>query len=601
MIMKHLNVRRMLMAALTCLVSVDMMGKDISAVTEEGIELWFDYINDQTELQLVTLSSIQYMNDPYSYTGFSKITIPETVLARDKNGKAVRMKVTSLGKDVFYKNTDLKTVILPKELKEIGYNSFFGCSGLESIELPNSMKVLGSAFGGCTALKSIVLPEGIESIDFSRFSPYASPSFESLSIPGSVTYMNFRGNDIIKSVVIQEGVTRIGDYAFEGCTNLTSVSLPSTLETIEGGAFDSCSSLESLSLPMNIMVANNAFQGCTRLTAYSPTKFYKLSTLYEGSYTLPDGIEKIIQNAFSGCTNLSEVIIPESVYDIGNYAFNGCWNLRNLVLAESADSVEIKIAPSILRNCHDVRLEVHRSINPGSWSNSNGKRLCCFCEDAAIQSLYIGKELEKLDIYGTVILNYKELDNVLFRGCSNLKSIMIDPENKVYDSRENCNGIIETSSNSLVVGVSTTTLPSTLVSINSNAFINQTDLTKVILPQNLQTIGSQAFEDCVNLEQIYALAESPFSIDDDVFNIGTYSKATLYVPVGSLSKYQTADTWSLFSKMKEGEPSGIQTTVSALSIGYEYYTVGGVQTNGMQRGLTIIKSKDGTARKVIRK
>lgn len=601
MIMKHLNVRRMLMAALTCLVSVDMMGKDISAVTEEGIELWFDYINDQTELQLVTLSSIQYMNDPYSYTGFSKITIPETVLARDKNGKAVRMKVTSLGKDVFYKNTDLKTVILPKELKEIGYNSFFGCSGLESIELPNSMKVLGSAFGGCTALKSIVLPEGIESIDFSRFSPYASPSFESLIIPGSVANMIFRGNDNIKSVIIQEGVTRIGDYAFEGCTNLTSVSLPSTLETIEGGAFFSCSSLESLSLPMNIMVANNAFQGCTRLTAYSPTKFYKLSTLYEGSYTLPDGIEKIIQNAFSGCTNLSEVIIPESVYDIGNYAFNGCWNLRNLVLAESADSVEIKIAPYILRNCHDVRLEVHRSINPGSWSNSNGKRLCCFCEDAAIQSLYIGKELENLNVYGGAIGNYKVLDNVLFRGCSNLKSIMIDPENKVYDSRENCNGIIETSSNSLVVGVSTTTLPSTLVSINSNAFINQTDLTKVILPQNLQAIGSQAFEDCVNLEQIYALAESPFSIDDDVFNIGTYSKATLYVPVGSLLKYQTADTWSLFSKMKEGEPSGIQTTVSALSIGYEYYTVGGVQTNGMQRGLTIIKSKDGTARKVIRK
>ena len=145
----------------------------------------------------------------------------------------------------------------------------------------------------------------------------------SLTIPSSVTEIDesaFEGCSGLTSLTIPSSVTWIGRSAFEGCSGLTSLTIPSSVTSIGKSAFDGCSGLTSLTLPSSVTrISESAFEGCSGLT----------------SLTIPSSVTEIGKSAFNGCSGLTSLTLPSSVTEIGGYAFKGCSRLTSLTIPSS--------------------------------------------------------------------------------------------------------------------------------------------------------------------------------------------------------------------------------------------------------------------------
>lgn len=266
----------------------------------------------------------------------------------------------SIGSSAFRDNTALKSIVIPEGVTSIGNHAFFGCSALESVVLPASLTSIGRyAFFGCKALKSLVLPENVVSIGtyaFYQCSALTSVTFGSkirtiyngafnnctnlktvqisdlaawcniefgmensnpLTLDGANLYV---GNQVITELVIPEGVTSIGDYAFFG-TNFRSVTIPDSVASIGYAAF-SGSAIERLVLNA-ALIDYSAFSNCTSLT----------------SVTFKDGVHYINDSAFENCTALSSVTFGNGLLSVGDEAFRHT-AVKNITLPASLRSIE---------------------------------------------------------------------------------------------------------------------------------------------------------------------------------------------------------------------------------------------------------------------
>ena len=138
-----------------------------------------------------------------------------------------------------------------------------------------------------------------------------------------------------------------------------------------------------------------------------------------------------------------------------------------------------------------------------------------------------------------------------FSGCSGLNSIVVESGNTVYDSRENCNAIIETSSNTLHTGCKNTIIPNSVTSIGNWAFSGCSGLASLTIPNSVSSIGDGAFYMCNGLTSVIVEWEIPINIDSYAFYSENYQNATLYVPKGSKGAYQSADSWKKFNVIVE--------------------------------------------------
>ena len=200
-------------------------------------------------------------------------------------------------------------LVIPDSVTEIKDYAFSGCTGLTSITIPDSVTSIGySAFSGCAGLTSVYYTGDIAGwcgISFSY--QYANPLYYAGNL--------YIDGQLVTDLVIPDSVTKIKDYAFSGCTGLTSVTIGNSVTSIEYSAFEGCTGLTSITIPDSVTsIGDYAFEDCTGLT----------------SVTIPDSVTSIEYSAFEGCTGLTSITIPDSVTSIGYSAFSGCAGLTSV-------------------------------------------------------------------------------------------------------------------------------------------------------------------------------------------------------------------------------------------------------------------------------
>ena len=174
-------------------------------------------------------------------------------------------------------------------------------------------------------IEKVIIGEGVTGIGNYAF--YGCSALRIVEIASTLTNIGnsaFQNCTSLESIDIPDNVTRIGNSAFSGCEQLSSISLPDNMVTIEDYAFESCKALTSFSFPMGVTnISWGVFKNCAKLT----------------SFTIPVGVTSIGQNAFGGCTGLKDITIPNSVESIGNQAFQDCKSLDGVTIPNSVTSV----------------------------------------------------------------------------------------------------------------------------------------------------------------------------------------------------------------------------------------------------------------------
>ena len=323
----------------------------------------------------------------------------------------------------------------------------------------------------------------------------------------------FRDCIDVTSVSLPEGLEDIGFDAFWNCDKLTTVAIPSTVTSISPYAFEDCNELAEFTLPNTVTtVGYNIFSGSNKLTqpVYNNTFFAYMPKGYSGDYTIQAGITTIVDYAFKGCTELTSVTMPNSVTTIGTSAFENCTKMTSVTLSEG-----LSIIAGAFSNCIKLQsVTIPASVTKISDYAFNG------CSELASVTFKEGLQQIGTGAFANCAITDISIPASVtgmgsaFTSCP-LENITIAAGNAYFDSRDDCNAIIETAENLLVVGAKNSTIPDGVVTIGSSAF-QGTDIASVTLPASVLEIQDHAFRDCSKLTS-FTLPNTVTSVGDDVF------------------------------------------------------------------------------------
>ena len=344
---------------------------------------------------------------------------------------------------------------------------------------------------------------------------------------------------------------KLGDYAFEGCSGLTSLTLPSSVTSIGEYAFLWCSGLTSLTLPSGVTsIGKEAFHGCSGLT----------------SLTIPSGVTSIGGGTFQGCRGLTSLTIPSSVTSIGRFAFKGCSGLTSLTIPSSVTSIDCW---GVFYGCSGLTsLTLPSCVTKIDWG--------AFYGCSRLTSLTIPSGVTKIG-------------ESAFQGCSGLTSLTI-PSSVTSIGKNAFNGCS---------GLTSLTLPSSVTSIGWYALKGCSGLTTLTLPSSVTSIGLEAFSGCSGLTSIYVYTKKLPGLGPDVFTGCNAQNCTVYVPKGTVDDYKSSE-FGYFENIVEFDATGIDkvaTSTNAKEV--SRYSANGQRLSAPAKGLNIVKYSDGSVKKVV--
>ena len=561
----------------------------------------FDELQYFTGLNSIGNSAFEGCN------GLTSITIPNSV--------------TIIGNHAFYGCSGLTSIEIPNSVTSIEGYAFAGCSNLELMIVDTDNSVYDSR-NDCNAIietatntlvagcMGTLIPNTVTAIGAGAFSGFSS--LTSIEIPNYVTVIGgyaFEGCSSLTSISIPNSVTAIGEYAFYNCSGLTSVMLlADTPPALGYGAFEGVKPFFCAYVPCGLLEAYQAAEGWNNMM---------VRELCDGTVTatvnFAEGGTVSGMGSYAGGDTCTLIAIPNDGFVFINWTENG-------------EEVYIESSYTFLASGDRALVANFFSTAPIVFVDDNVKAICVanwdtdgdgelsYAEAAVVTDLgysfYYNSEITSFDelqyftgltsigdhaFYGCGGLTSIEISNTVtsigdyaFYGCGGLTSIaipntvtsigwgvflycgslseiVVDSSNTVYDSRDNCNAIIETATNTLVVGCMSTfipnsvtsiggyafyyssgltsiEIPNTVTAIGGYAFIGCSGLTSITIPNSVTSIGEYAFYNCSGLTSMTVLSDTPPALGYGAFE-GVNPLFCAYVPCGTLEAYQVADGW----------------------------------------------------------
>ena len=579
--------------------------------------------------------------------------------------------VTRIGALTFSDCTNLTNVIIPNSVKSIGYGAFSHCTGLTSITLPSNLNTIeGRAFEYCTGLTSITLPDNLKTIeDYAFKNCYGITTVE---IPSSVTslgkeiFANCNNMTLVKlnsnavvsedrtsstsmksifgeqvlNYIIGEDVKYIGEYAFAGCTNLTSMIIPSSIIHISSRAFSGCSNMRTVTLNSNTIVSESRSQD-TSMKLFFGEQVYV--------YKIGNGVTNIGKNAFNGCSNMRSVHFPpnsctieenafkdctsltslflENVTSIDKQAFYGCSGLTSLTIPSQTTNIENEA----FLQCNNL---THITLNGNEFVSKNRTSSTSMVAifGPQVQKYIISQGVTRIgdwafgictDMTNITLPNtLTDIGNNAFRGCRGLNSFVIPnsvtsignyafyscsslpfidiPQNVTTIGEgafQDCQGLnaikignsvtsIGKSAFKYCTGITSVNIPSSVENIGNSAFALCSGLTTLYIGFNVASIGEKAFESCTKLKEITSYALSPPDAYNSTFNYIETSKVMLLVSDDAYDSYKAHPVWKQFWIES---PTGINEVND--NDNSSIYDLSGKRLQKMQRGINIVGGK----------
>lgn len=466
-----------------------------------------------------------------------------------------------IGDEAFKSNTSVVNVVLPDSVEEICYRAFYGCSNLQSVNLPETMTALGKqAFYNCKKLASFgledkgLIPAGLTEIPEGCF---------------------YNCNALAGALVVPEGVTTICTQAFYGLQSITSLTLPTTLNSWSNGnaQFSGCSSLTQINLPETLTtLPRNCFFGAKALTALPDLKNVTEigQSCFQGctalvNVTIPATIQVMGANVFYGCTALTSVhfegdpemgktvfqnckaltsvtgnfttipekmfqdcdamvtfTIPDGVTSIGKQAFYGCDLLESVIFPATYNAATLSIGEAPFYNCKKCSgFTVAEGCTAlkfvdGVLYSGDGKQLILLPGDFAETTFVVPEGVEVIADYA---FNGKtKLQSITFP--STLKSIGAYAFQKcsALTAIDLPDGVTTVGANAFsnCSAVKTLNLGKSLTAVPDNAFYELKNVTSIVLPDTVQSVGDRAFYNC-NAATTIELPEGLVSIGVNAF------------------------------------------------------------------------------------